>query len=68
MLSLEKASQRYALSLEELRAWERDLDRYGLYGLRATRLQIYRDTDEARAAKVPPLPAPPAVRGLPNPG
>ena len=43
-LTVEKASQRYALSLEELRAWERDLDRYGLYGLRATRLQIYRTT------------------------
>ena len=25
-LTVEKASQRYALSLEELRAWERDLD------------------------------------------
>jgi hypothetical protein len=43
-LTLEEASQRYALSLEELRAWERDLERYGLYGLRATRLQIYRAT------------------------
>ena len=42
MLSLEKASQRYGLSLEELRTWERDFDRYGVYGLRATRLQIYR--------------------------
>ena len=42
MLSLENASQRYALSLEELRTWERDFDRYGVYGLRATRLQIYR--------------------------
>jgi hypothetical protein len=41
-LTLEEASQRYALSLEELRAWERDLERYGLHGLRATRLQIYR--------------------------
>ena len=43
-LTLEEASQRYALSLEELRAWERDLERYGLHGLRATRLQIYRTT------------------------
>jgi hypothetical protein len=42
MLSLENASQRYALSLEELRTWERNFDRYGVYGLRATRLQIYR--------------------------
>ena len=42
MLSLEKASQRYELSVEELRSWERDFERYGVYGLRATRLQIYR--------------------------
>ena len=41
-LTLEEACQRYALSLEELLAWERDLERYGLHGLRATRLQIYR--------------------------
>ena len=47
-LTLERASQRYALSLEELRAWERDLERYGLYGLRATRLQVYRATRVVR--------------------
>src|SRR6266550_254950 len=41
-LTLEEASQRYALSLEELRTWERDFERYGIHGLRATRLQIYR--------------------------
>jgi hypothetical protein len=27
------------------------VDRYGIPGLRVTRIQIYRDTDEARAAK-----------------
>src|SRR5947207_1015672 len=42
-VSLEKASERYALSFEDLRTWERDFERYGVYGLRATRLQIYRD-------------------------
>ena len=41
-LTLEDVSRRYALSLEELRAWERDFQRYGLHGLRATRVQIYR--------------------------
>ena len=41
-LTLEEASRRYALSVEELRAWERDFERYGVHGLRATRLQIYR--------------------------
>ena len=51
MLSLEKASQRYALSLEELRTWERDFDRYGVYGLRATRLQIYRAVGSSPSPK-----------------
>jgi hypothetical protein len=41
-LTLEQARDRYALPVEEIRAWERDLERHGLYGLRATRLQIYR--------------------------
>ena len=41
-LTLEQARERYALSVEEIRAWERDLEQHGLYGLRATRVQIYR--------------------------
>jgi Protein of unknown function (DUF1153) len=51
MLSLEKASQRYALSLEELRTWERNFDRYGVYGLRATRVQIYRAVGSSSGPK-----------------
>jgi hypothetical protein len=51
-LTLEEASQRYALSLEELRAWERDLERYGVHGLRATRLQIYRAVRSSRKSAV----------------
>jgi hypothetical protein len=39
-LTLEQAGERYALSVEELRAWERDFERHGLYGLRAMR--VYR--------------------------
>ena len=46
-LILEAASERYSLSIDELRAWERDFDRHGLYGLRATRVQSYRH-DENR--------------------
>ena len=38
-VSVEKASERYELSVEELRTWERDFERYGMY---ATRVQIYR--------------------------
>src|SRR5205809_4049062 len=67
-ISLQEACRRSKLSGEEFLAWQRAIDRYGIPGLRVTRLQIYRDTDEARAAKLPLLPAPPAVRGLPNPG
>ena len=39
-----------SLSVEEFMAWERDLERYGMHGLRSTRYQIYRDTDAARRA------------------
>ena len=42
LLTLAEACERYALSIEEIRAWERDLERHGLYGLRATRVQVYR--------------------------
>jgi hypothetical protein len=49
-IGLQEACRRYTLSSEEFRAWERAVDRYGIPGLRVTRIQIYRDTDEARAA------------------
>jgi hypothetical protein len=38
----------YNLSVDEFLAWERDIDRHGLHGLRSTRYQIYRDTEERR--------------------
>lgn len=41
-LTIEQARERYALSVEEVRAWERDLKRRGLYGLRATLVQVSR--------------------------
>jgi len=50
-LSLQEACRRYNLSVEEFLAWQRSIDRYGVPGLRVTRLQIYRDTDAMRAAK-----------------
>ena len=49
-LTLEEASRRYALSVEELRAWERDFERYGVHGLRATRLQVYRAVRQPKPA------------------
>src|SRR6266496_5220273 len=48
-ISLQEACRRYRLSVEEFLAWQRAIDRYGIPGLRVTRLQIYRDTDEARS-------------------
>src|SRR5579862_9030733 len=52
VLTEEEACRRYQLSAEELSAWRRDIDRYGVGGLRATRFQIYRDTDAMRALKL----------------
>jgi hypothetical protein len=42
------ACERYGLSAEELANWERDLDQYGVPGLRSTRVQIYRDTSKPK--------------------
>ena len=50
-ISLQEACRRYRLSVEEFLAWQRAIDRHGIPGLRVTRLQIYRDTDDARATK-----------------
>ena len=47
-LAIDEACQRYNLSVDEFVAWERDLDRYGVHGLRSTRYQIYRDTEARR--------------------
>jgi hypothetical protein len=45
---IEEACRLYDVSVDEFLAWERDLDRNGVPGLRRTRYQIYRDTDGAR--------------------
>ena len=45
---IEEVCRLYKLSVDEFLAWERDIDRYGMHGLRATRYQIYRDTEERR--------------------
>lgn len=41
-ISMEEACRRYALSEEELLAWQRAFEAYGLHGLRATRLRAHR--------------------------
>jgi hypothetical protein len=46
LLTFEEACQRYRLSEEEFKSWMALLDRHGLRGLRATRVQEYRPADE----------------------
>ena len=41
-ITMEEACRRYALSEEELQAWQRAFDTHGLPGLRATRLHARR--------------------------
>ncbi len=43
LLSLEEACQRYTLTVEEFLSWQRSIDKHGLAGLRATRVQQYRE-------------------------
>jgi len=40
-ITLEEACQRYQLTEEEFRSWQRAYEAHGLPGLRATRLQQY---------------------------
>jgi hypothetical protein len=42
LLSLDDACSRYALTVEEYCTWERTIERFGLPGLRSTRLKNYR--------------------------
>ena len=42
LISLEEASQRYKLTVEEFLSWQASIDEYGLAGSRTTRIQQYR--------------------------
>ncbi|MBS1184195.1 MAG: hypothetical protein H6Q99_4075 [Proteobacteria bacterium] len=42
LLSLEEACNRYTLTVEEFLSWQQSIDKHGLAGLRATRVQQYR--------------------------
>ena len=42
LLSLEEACERYTLTVEEFLSWNSLIDRHGLAGLRATKVQDYR--------------------------
>lgn len=50
LLTLDEACDRYGLSLEELIAWRRGLERAGFAGLRTTKVQHYRTQWERRGA------------------
>lgn len=43
LLSLEEACNRYTLTIEEFLSWQTSIDKHGLAGLRATRVQHYRE-------------------------
>lgn len=43
LLSLEDACKRYTLTVEEFLSWQQSIDKHGLAGLRATRVQQYRN-------------------------
>ncbi|HUY69175.1 MAG TPA: DUF1153 domain-containing protein [Alphaproteobacteria bacterium] len=51
LLTFEEACQRYRLSEEEFKCWIALLDRHGLRGLRATRVQEYRPAEERARAE-----------------
>jgi len=48
LITLDDACRRYQLSVEEFTSWQRLVDRHGLPGLRATRIQDYRRPDDGR--------------------
>ena len=50
-ITLEEACQRYQLSEEEFRSWQRAYEAHGLPGLRATRLQQYRSPRSPRPGR-----------------
>jgi hypothetical protein len=49
LLSLEDACERYALTVEEFLSWQRNVERYGLAGLRATHPQHEHQSARSRS-------------------
>jgi hypothetical protein len=52
VITLDEACSRYQLSSDEFASWLSALEKHGVHGLRATRLQIYRDDAGRLARKV----------------
>ncbi|HWE47035.1 MAG TPA: DUF1153 domain-containing protein [Caulobacteraceae bacterium] len=42
LLTLEEACERYRLTTDEFLSWQQSIDRWGMPGLRTTRIQQYR--------------------------
>ena len=42
LLTLEDACERYRLTVDEFLSWQQSIDRHGVAGLRATKIQVYR--------------------------
>lgn len=42
LITEDEACNRYGISSEEFESWSRSIDRFGIQGLRTTRLQKYR--------------------------
>ena len=53
VISLEEACDRYDLTIEEFRSWERAIDEHGVRGLRATRLGEIRKSNATNGADLP---------------
>ena len=47
-ITMEEALRRYQLTAEEFLSWQRALESHGLPGLRATRIQRYREPRRSR--------------------
>jgi hypothetical protein len=50
-ITMEEALRRYQLTEEEFLSWQRALDSHGLPGLRATRIQQYREPRRPRGPR-----------------
>ena len=49
LLSIEEACERYDLSLDEIKLWERTVQRSGIHALRVTKIQYYNRAASRRA-------------------
>jgi hypothetical protein len=49
LLTIEEACKRYRLTMEEFLAWQRAIQKNGMPGLRATRIQQYRKSPTSQS-------------------